>query len=109
MSTILFDVQSPEGKLASIFRCKDSFKSQKKLWTLSLPIVVGGGAYLHQIYGMMALQAYAPYLIVAPLLLRGFSHIIGNRRATKIVKEIFLMKNGDQIILQTIDGIYHKI
>ena len=81
----------------------------KKIWTISLPATIGYAAYLNNTYGMAMMYAYSPFLILVPFLWRVFNHVIANRRASRIVEEIYLMKNGDQILILTVDGIYHKV
>lgn len=107
--SLLFNINSGEGKLVSIFKRKDNHKTLKSIWTLSVPLAAGYGVYLNNVFGMAMLQAYSPLLLLSPIFLRAVNHVIANRKASSIVKEMYLMKNGDQILLLTSDGVYHKV
>ena len=106
---LLFNKNSAEGKLISIFKRSDRNGLIRKLWTLSVPLTVGYASYFHSSFGMAMLQAYSPFFLLTPLFIRAVNHSIANRRALNIVEEIYLLKNGDQIIVRTADSIYHKI
>lgn len=107
--TVLFNLKSSEGYMAKIFKSKDSISGQKKLWTLSIPGAAGAGFYLHQIIGLGALYTYMPYLVVTPLILRAINHSWLYWKGYRNVSEVYLLKNGDQILVKTLDGIMHKL
>lgn len=106
---ILFNINSSEGKLTKVFKSTDSVTSLKNLWMLSVPGSVGLGYYLHELVSVGALYVYLPHLIVAPFLIRFINQAFVSLPATRVANEIYLMRNGDQILLKTIDGIWHKI
>lgn len=98
-----------EGKVVNIFKRKDNHKQLKSIWTLSIPATIGYGVYLNNAFGMAMVHAYSPFLLFAPIFFRAVNHVIANRRASRIVQELYLMKNGDQVLLLTSDGVYHKV
>ena len=107
--SVIFNYDSSEGYIARVFRCKDNFGTLRNLWTMSIPASLAGGIYLHQMVSLGAFYFYLPHLVVAPIVMKMLNQAILSRSGTKYVREIYLLKNGDQILLQTIDDIWHKI
>ena len=75
----------------------------------SVPVSVGIGAYLHQSVSLGAFFYYMPHLVAVPFLIRLLNHALATWPGSKHVKEMLLLKNGQQVLLKTIDGVWHKI
>lgn len=107
--SVIFKYDSSEGYLARVFRSKDNFGTLRNLWTLSIPASIAGGIYLQQMVSLGALYFYLPHLMVAPIAIKMINQAMLSRSGTRNVREIYLLKNGDQILLQTVDDIWHKM
>lgn len=102
--TVLFNYKSAEGKMAKVFTSTHSHNITSKLWTLSVPLSAGLAFYVQSLAMMNPL-----YFITAPILIRMLSNTITGRSGRKHVSDMYLLQNGDQALVKTFDGVWHRI
>lgn len=109
--TVLFNFKSAEGKMAKVFTSTHSHNITSKLWTLSIPLSAGIAFYAQSLAMMDPLYNFAPTyaLYISPILLRMLSNAITGRSGRKHVSDMYLLHNGDQALVKTYDGVWHKI
>jgi len=107
--SVLFNYSSSEGNLAKIFEATHNYGTLSKLWTATVPASLGIAGYFYQMANMGALYLYTPHLVLVPIVSRILNNMLVSRNGKSHVSDIYLLQNGDQILLRTIDGIWHKI
>ena len=80
-----------------------------RLWMLSIPAGAGVFQYMNLTMGTAIASIYAPYLILAPILVKSLNKAAFYWKGYYSVCEMWLLQNGDQVLIKTYDGIYHKL
>lgn len=106
---VVFDFESKEGNIAQIFKDTHNFNTVKNYWLAGIPTSLGVAAYLNQTLGIGAVYLYAPQLVLAPIGLRILNKVLTASRGHKRVSDLYLLQNGDQIVLKTYDSVWHKV
>jgi hypothetical protein len=102
--TVLFNHSSKEGKMAKVFTSTHKHSIISNIWTLSVPVSAGIAFYMQSLAVMNPL-----YFVTAPVILMMLSNAITSRSGCKLVSDLYLLHNGDQALLKTYDGVWHKI
>ena len=106
-----FDYQSGDGPLCLLYEGKDLKGLQKfmpNLWKLVLPINFSAVYFASMIAGPQTSTFMYPLMFLPTY----FSHRSGAKAKEQSIDQIrkmWLMKNGDQVVCQTYDGVMHKM
>ena len=103
-----FDHISGDGPLSLIFDAGDNgYNFLPHTWKVtlatSLPAIY---------YASLTLGAQYNYIYPAMALPSIYYYIVGQRAQKEnlnLVHQMWLMKNGDQLVLRTVDGVMHKV
>ena len=104
----VFDVDTPEGRMTKIFETDYSkiinkHRMYKFTAATLLPTIVFGSMFLP------AAQATFLLPLALPMGYAAYRQQVLDKILKNDVKEMWLMQNGAQIVVRTVDGILHKL
>jgi len=101
-----FDVATPEGPLTLLFQGNDALFKRANNWKISLAMALPLSGFA---YAMVAPVWVFPLLYVPALVniwdMLRVRHVVSKSTAHKL----YLYQNGSQVLLQTYDGMLHKL
>ena len=110
-SRLKFDYQSGDGPLCLLYEGKD-LKGLRKflpnLWKIVLPLNFTSVYFASMIAGPQTSTFMYPLMFLPSY----FTHRSGSKareQSMDQIRKLWLMKNGDQIVCQTYDGVMHKM
>jgi len=103
-----FDFNSPEGPLSLVFHSSDNFYKRANNWKLSTAVALPASIMAYMTLGAQFWWAY-PMLFVPSLFnLYDMAKLKLIVFKTEVYK-MWIYQNGNQILLQTYDGMLHRL
>lgn len=103
-----FDFASPEGPLALVYHASDAYFKRANNWKISLGSGVPAFAAAYFALGPAYLFAYPLVFLPAVFNLYDLAKLHFIVYKTEVFK-MWLYQNGDQILVQTYDGMLHRM
>lgn len=103
-----FNRQTPEGRMALVFESSNSLVSKKNTWQVVFGSAIPGAALaLHTLPA--AYLTFALPMLFLPTAYSALQSFKINKLFKDEVKRMWVLKNGDQLIVETFDGMLHKL
>jgi len=105
---MIFDFASPEGPLALVYQASEATYQKANNWKLSTAVAIPAAT-------MAYFTLSAPYWPVYPMLFLPVAYNLYDLAQLKLivykteVYKMWLYQNGDQILVQTFDGMFHRM
>lgn len=103
-----FDFDSPEGPLALLFHSSDSFYKRANNWKLSTAVTVPAAVFAYMTLGAQYWWAYPMLFVPSAFNLYDLAKLKLIVFKTEVYK-MWLYQNGNQVLVQTYDGMLHRL
>ena len=105
---LLFDFASPEGPLALLYHASDANYKRENNWKISVGVAIPATTLAYYTLGAAYWWAYPMLFLPVVFNLYDLANLKLMIQKTEVYK-MWLYQNGDQILVQTFDGMFHRM